>query len=105
MIIESQVHGLVPHRPLRGAITMVIRLLKLSCLFPQYLAHFQCSEGRFQSIQHSINLTANTAKWVRGMRKNLDLKKRRNKQICKIVKHKTGQKTPNTHTILEQDQN
>lgn len=75
MIIESQVYGLVPHCPLRGAITMVIRLLKLSCLFPQALAHCQCSEGRFQSIQHSINLTANTAKWARGTRKKSDLKK------------------------------
>lgn len=68
MIIEFQVHGLVPHCPFRDVITMVIRLLKLSCLFPQYLAHCQCSEGRFQSIQHSINLTANTAKWVGGTR-------------------------------------
>lgn len=75
MIIESQVHGLVPHCPLRGAITTVIRLLKLSCLFPQYLAHCQRSEGRFQSIQHSINLTANTAKRVTGTRKKFDLKK------------------------------
>lgn len=75
MIIESQVHGLVRHCPLREAITMVIRLLKLSCLLPQYLAHCQRSEGRFQSIQHSINLTANTAKRVRGTRKKRDFKK------------------------------
>jgi len=69
---------------LRGAISMVIRLLKLSCLFPQYLAHRQRSEGRFQSIQHSINLTANTAKWVRGTRKKFDVK---NEGTSKYVKY------------------
>lgn len=71
MIIESQVHGLVTYCPFRGAITMVIRLLELSCLLHSIWLITSALKGDFSPFSTALTLLPTLLNGLGELERNL----------------------------------